>query len=130
MKELGERLKTRRQEMNLSLKEVENSTSIRLSYLQAIEEGDVSRLISHIYAQGFVKQYANFLGLDGESIVREHPEIFAGDARQSFSYGIGTLEHRGQQGGGVKGLPGLTWFVAFALVLGAAWFFARFLELI
>ena len=58
MKALGEIFQTRRKELNLSLKEVENSTSIRLPYLQAIEEGQMDKLISPIYAQGFVKQYA------------------------------------------------------------------------
>lgn len=130
MKELGEKLKARRQEMNLSLREVENSTSIRLGHLQAIEAGDMSKLISHIYAQGFVKQYANFLGLNGEEVIKSHPELFQGDAKQHFSYGIGTLEHRGAPSGAVSGLPSMVWVVAFAAVSVAAWFLARYLELI
>ena len=130
MKELGEQLKARRQELNLSLKEVENSTSIRMSYLQAIEAGDVSRLISHIYAQGFVKQYATFLGMDGEQVVRDNSQLFGSDAKQVFDYGIGTLEHRGTPGGGVGSLPGLAWLAAFGGILLLAWFLAKFLELI
>lgn len=130
MQQLGERLKARRQEMSLSLKEVENSTSIRMSYLQALESGDTSRLISHIYAQGFVKQYAQFLGLDGEQLIRDYPEIFSKGADQTFSYGIGTLEHRNSPGGGVRGLPNLAYLAAFAGVLMLAWVLAKFLELI
>lgn len=130
MKEVGEALKQRRKEMNLSLKEAENATSIRLSYLQSIEEGEVNKLISPVYAQGFVKQYAVFLGLDGEQIVRDYPEIFLRPEAQEFSYGIGTLEMRGNPGSGVKWFPNALWISAFVGVLVVAWYFARFFEII
>lgn len=130
LKTIGETLKQRRNEMNLSLKEAENSTSIRMSYLQAIEEGEVNRLISPIYAQGFIRQYAIFLGLDGDKLIREHPEIFQRGQKQEFSYGIGTLEMRGNPGASVKWVPNAVWVVAFVLVLVVAWYFAKFLEVI
>ena len=38
MKNIGEQLRQRRKEMNFTLKEIENATSIRTSYLQALEE--------------------------------------------------------------------------------------------
>ena len=69
MKSIGEIFKQRRKEMNVSLKEAENATSIRMSYLQSIEDGDVSKMISPVYAQGFVKQYATFLGMDGDKVI-------------------------------------------------------------
>src|SRR5581483_1377515 len=100
MKNIGEVFKQRRKELNFSLKEVENATSIRLSYLQAIEEGAVNKLISPIYAQGFVRQYAAFIGIDAEQIIRDHPEIFNSSQNQEFDYGIGTLEMRGNPGSG------------------------------
>lgn len=125
LKSLGEILKNRRKEMNVSLKEAENATSIRTSYLHSIEEGDVSKLISPVYAQGFVKQYAIFLGMDGDKIIREHPHIFNKTESQEFSYGIGTLEMRGNPGSGVKWFPNALWIVASVLVLVAAWYLAR-----
>ncbi len=64
---MGETLRTRRKEKNLSLKEVENATSIRMSYLESIEEGHLGKLISPIYAQGFIKKYATYLDLDGKN---------------------------------------------------------------
>lgn len=116
--------------MNVSLKEAENATSIRASYLNSIEEGDVSKLISPVYAQGFIRQYAAFLGLDGEKIVRDHPEIFNRHEVQEFSYGIGTLEVRGNPGAGVKWFPNVVWVIVTALLVAAAWYFARYLDLI
>ena len=130
MKSLGETFKNRRKEMNVSLKEAENATSIRTSYLHSIEEGDVSKLISPVYAQGFVKQYAAFLGLDGEKIVRDNPHLFNKHESQEFSYGIGTLEVRGNPGAGVKWFPNAIWVVVSVLVLVSAWYLARFLDLI
>lgn len=84
LKEIGESFRQRRKEMNISLKEAENATSIRMSYLQAVEDGEVNKLISPVYAHGFVKQYAAFLGVDGERIIRENPEYFSVLSLRSF----------------------------------------------
>lgn len=129
LKEFGDTLKLRRKERNLSLKEVENATSIRMNYLQAIEEGDVSKFIASVYAHGFIKQYANYLGLDGDKIFRDHPDILNREA-QEFSYGIGTLEMRGNPGASVKWVPNAIWIVALVLVLIVAYLFARYLEVV
>ena len=126
----GDIFKQRRKEMNLSLKEVENATSIRIGYLQSIEEGAMDKLISPIYAQGFVKQYAAFLGVDADQIIKEHPEVFSRSSQPEFSYGIGTLEVRGNPGAGIKWLPNAMWIGIFGAVLAFCWFLARYLEVI
>ena len=130
LKGIGDMLRSRRKELNMSLKDVENSTSIRSGYLQAIEDGKMERLISPIYAQGFVKQYAIFLGLDGERLVADSAEIFKKPISQDFDYGIGTLEPRSHHGTGVKWMPGSAWIIAFFALLVAAYYFARMLEVI
>ena len=127
---VGEVFKRRRAEMNLSLKEAENATSIRMAHLQAIEEGQLGQLISQVYARGFVKQYASFLGLDGEQIVQDHPQLFTDPMGQEFSYGIGTLEVRQTSGAGVRWLPNLLWSALAVSVLVAAWYLARYAGLI
>lgn len=130
MKSIGETFRQRRVEKNISLKEAENATSIRASYLHSIEEGDVNKFISPVYAQGFVRQYAAFLGLDGEQVIKDNPKVFSPPEAQEFSYGIGTLEVRGNPGAGVKWVPNAVWVIASVVVLFLAWYFARFLELI
>lgn len=127
---IGETLKLKRKEQNLSLKEVENATSIRSNYIESIEKGEWQKLISPIYAQGFIRQYATFLGMDGEAVIRDNLELFQKKEDQEFSYGIGTLETRGHPGAGVKWLPNALWIGAFALILVAAWYLARFLEVV
>lgn len=130
MKKVGELLKAKRKEMNFSLKEVENATSIRSTYLSAIEEGDFSKLISHVYAQGFVRQYANFLGMDGDKLIQDNDECFRGSAKQEFAYGIGTLEMRGGPGSGMKGASSALWIAAFGVILIAGWYLASYLGII
>ena len=130
IKAIGEVFKQRRKELNLSLKEVENATSIRMGYLQALEDGEMTKMISPIYAQGFLKQYATFLGVDGDQIVLDHPELFTRAGIQDFSYGIGTLEVRGNPGAGIKWLPNALWIGVFAFVALLAWAMAKYFEVL
>jgi cytoskeletal protein RodZ len=126
VKELGGLLKAKRVELKLSLKEIENSTSIRTGYLEAIEEGKIDQFVSGIYAQGFMKQYASFLGFDTEDLARSFPSAFhVATEKHEFSYGIGTLEVRGNAGGGVKWLPILLWSGLASLILVLAWYLAK-----
>jgi cytoskeletal protein RodZ len=128
MKNIGNLFKDKRKEMNLSLKEVENATSIRMNYLQAIEEGQIDKFLSAVYALGFIKQYASFLGFDGERIVKENEQAFKlTKEKQDFSYGIGTLEVRNSSHGNMKWFPNALWIIVGGVVLISAWFFAKFL---
>ncbi len=131
IKKIGEMFKAKRQEKNLSLKEIENATSIRCTYLEAIEEGHVDRFLSSVYILGFIRQYAAFLGMDVDRIVREHPKAFKMPGQKhEFDYGIGTLEVRGSLGGGVKWLPNLIWAGVSAVVLVLLWYFAKYVGLL
>jgi len=126
LKKMGEKFRQKREEMNLTLKEVENATSIRMLYLQAIEEGRVGQFLGAVYALGFIRQYAGFLGFDAEKLSKEHPEAFRlTPEKQDFAYGIGTLEMRGSPHGGIRWMPNLLWGSAILLVGICAWFFAR-----
>jgi cytoskeletal protein RodZ len=128
LNEVGALLKKRRKERLLTLKEVENSTSIRSNYLEAIEEGRVNEQLSTVYAQGFTKQYGKFLDLDMEQMMLDYPEAFKSSTeKHEFSYGIGTLEKRGSLGGGVKWFPNLLWMGVSAVILFLAWYLARYL---
>lgn len=126
LKKMGDSFRAKREEMNLTLKEVENATSIRMMYLQAIEEGRVQQFLSTVYALGFIRQYANFLGYDQEKLGKEYPDAFRMVAeKQDFAYGIGTLEARGSPQGGIRWLPNLVWSVAVLFVVIAAWYFGK-----
>lgn len=129
---LGSIIKSRREQKGISLKEVENATSIRFNYLQAIEEGHLGKLISPIYAHGFISKYARFLELDPETLLEDHPYVMQilnekSPEVKDFTLGIGSLEVRGSPGGEIKWLPNLVWVGLSVLVILGGWFIARHL---
>jgi len=131
IKNLGQLFKMKRKELNLSLKEVENATSIRINHLESIEEGKDAAFLSPVYMLGFMKQYATFLGMDGEKLISQHPEALKlGTKSHDFAYGIGTLEKRGTMSGGVKSLPNLMWSILSIGIIVLAYYFAKYLGVI
>ncbi|HET9927838.1 MAG TPA: RodZ domain-containing protein, partial [Rubrobacter sp.] len=66
--EIGRLLEHKRKERGLSLEEVEQATKIRKRYLTGLEREDYEVLPDAVYARGFLKTYANYLGLDGEAL--------------------------------------------------------------
>ena len=71
---IGALLRRKRRERGLSLQDVEQATKIRTRYLDGLEREDYSALPDAVYVHGFLKTYANFLGLDGERLSRELKE--------------------------------------------------------
>lgn len=72
MSELGTRLQTARLEKGYSLDELQQITKIQKRYLEAIEDGDFSRMPGEFYSRAFVKSYAEAVGLDPHLIFVEH----------------------------------------------------------
>lgn len=68
-KELGLALRSQRELMSLSLGDVERHTHIRMHYIRALEEGDISHLPSPVQGRGMLSNYASFLGLNTETIL-------------------------------------------------------------
>lgn len=126
IKKMGDSFRVKREEMNLTLKEVENATSIRMNYLQAIEEGRAHQVLSGVYALGFLRQYASFLGFDTDALGKQYPEAFRiPNEKQDFAYGIGTLESRNSHHGSGRLLPNVAWGAGALLVALAAWYFGK-----
>ena len=71
---VGATLRAAREDYGDSLRQVADSLKIRYVYLQAIEDGRFDDLPGSTYAVGFVRAYADFLGLDGDEIVRRFRE--------------------------------------------------------
>ena len=125
LKVLGTMFKEKREEMHLSIKEIENATSIRMTYLQAIEEGMIDKYISPVYALGFIKQYASFLGLDEEKLLKDNAKAFSMNSKApEFDYGLGTIEVRNTHGI-TKKRSNFVWLGVSLGILILAWFFAK-----
>lgn len=67
---LGERLKRLRSDKRMSLMEISRATKIRVDYLENIEEGNYERLPVDVYVKGFLRSYAEFLGVDENVLIR------------------------------------------------------------
>ena len=75
MSGLGEKFKKRREELGLTLEEVEDETKIRKHYLEALEQNRFESLPARVYAVGFVQKYARLLGLNEQEAVQEFKEL-------------------------------------------------------
>jgi len=67
---IGRVLRRTREENGLDLQQVSQVLRIRYFYLDAIEKGNFDRLPGPAYATGFIRTYANFLGLDPDSVIQ------------------------------------------------------------
>jgi Uncharacterized protein conserved in bacteria len=79
---VGEILRRRRESYGQDLPTVASQLHIRLTYLRAVETGRFKDLPGMAYASGFVRSYGDYLGLDGEELVRLFREEVAGVDRQ------------------------------------------------
>lgn len=72
--DLGDLLREARTSRGLTLAEVERDTRISRSYLEALEGGRYEVLPAPVYARGFVRSYARYLGLDEQEAVSLLPD--------------------------------------------------------
>ncbi len=67
-KELGELLRMERERQGVGIDQVIKATMLNRRKLTAIEEGRIDEMPHPVYAKGFIKNYAQLLGLETESI--------------------------------------------------------------
>jgi transcriptional regulator with XRE-family HTH domain len=73
---IGTRLKQARESRRLTLQQVSETTKVRPHYLQALENDDLSAISSAAQARGFLRIYAEFLGLNAADLMQvkgHHP---------------------------------------------------------
>src|SRR5215211_1158257 len=72
MFEIGTSLREARLRQSLDFPEIEQVTKIRAKYLRALEEEQFDVLPAQTYVKGFLRTYAEWLGLDGQLYVDEY----------------------------------------------------------
>jgi Helix-turn-helix domain len=70
--EIGNSLRAARERQGLGYPEIELATKIRAKYIRALEEEDFTAIPGDAYMRGFLRTYADYLGLDGEVYVEEY----------------------------------------------------------
>ena len=69
MKEIGLKLKLKREENGVSLEEAADDLKMRVSQLESIEEGRQDEFKDVFSLKYFIRDYAKYLGLDGDAML-------------------------------------------------------------
>ncbi len=73
MAELGNTLSRARRARGITLEDAERDTHVSRRYLQALETEDFSVFPAPVYARGFLRTYARYLGLNPDELLRVFP---------------------------------------------------------
>ena len=107
-----------RQQLGQDLRSIAEVLCIRYSYLDAIERGQYENLPGPTYAVGFMRSYADYLGLDGDQIVeRFKKEVDGLDSQTKLHFPTPAPEGK---------MPGGAVFLVAALLFAGAygvWFY-------
>lgn len=74
--DIGESLRSRRQQLGITLADVESATKIRSDYIAALESEKFTELPGEVYTLGFLKIYARMLYLDPEAIATQYRSLY------------------------------------------------------
>ena len=75
MKDIGLKLKEKREENGVSIEEVAEDLKMRPSQIISLEEGNKEDFKDVVFLKYFIRDYAKYLGLDGEKLVDEFNEF-------------------------------------------------------
>ena len=113
--DFGARMKRLREERGIALRQIADTTKISVSALEALERNDISRLPGGIFSRGFIRAYAEQIGMDPDDTVREFIKRFPND---SVADGMPNVSSPDPIGGGVRS-TGWRWLVAAVIVFAA-----------
>lgn len=65
---VGDLLREKRKQLGIDIKQVSEDTKIRSEYLLALESGNFDKFPASVYAKGFLKKYAKYLGINAERV--------------------------------------------------------------
>jgi hypothetical protein len=85
MFEIGNSLREARVRQGLDYTDIELATKVRAKYLQALEDERFELLPAQPYVKGFLRTYAEFLGLDGQLYVDEYNSRYVVDAHDDLA---------------------------------------------
>lgn len=72
--EIGQELKAAREGRRRSLADIATETHLKLNHLQALEDGDESRLPEPVYVKSFIRKYAQAVGLPADELANRYWE--------------------------------------------------------
>jgi cytoskeleton protein RodZ len=87
LENIGDALRAAREARGWSLEEVERVVHIRAKYLAALEAGDLNAMPSQLQARGFLRNYAQHLGLKPDQVLGQLDEALKPAKRGLLSFG-------------------------------------------
>jgi cytoskeleton protein RodZ len=75
MESIGEKLRQARERNNLTIEQVARETHVAKRFLKGLEDEDFSVFPGETYAMGFLRNYADYLGLNGEELIGLYKNI-------------------------------------------------------
>jgi len=84
MDSIGDYLRGAREERKIPIAQVARDTKMSEKYIIAMESGEFSLLPAPAYVKGFLRIYAEYLGLDPRPLVEQYMQEHAGVVRQAF----------------------------------------------
>lgn len=114
---VGPYLEAVRAQQNISLATISERTHIKASYIEAIEHGAIERLPSRAYGVGFVRAYAEALGLEPAPVI-ERFKAEAGMAASAKPAQAAHQENRRPPPSGVAQEPPRLSLLAVFAILG------------
>jgi len=76
----GNNLKSARERRGMTLLEISEITKISPASLKCLENNDFDNIPAGIFVRGFIRSYADAVGLDPEDTVRDFCEAFPSDS--------------------------------------------------
>lgn len=73
--DIGRYLKDSRESLHASASDVAHALNVRTHYIEAIEQGDFSKLPGKAYVRGYIKNYALYLGIDPEEVLSSYDAL-------------------------------------------------------
>jgi Helix-turn-helix domain len=92
--EIGNSLREARVRQGLDYPQIELATKIRAKYLRALEDEQYGILPAQPYVKGFLRTYAEYLGLDGQLYVDEYSSRFVPDTDDAATRRVSPRVHQ------------------------------------
>jgi cytoskeletal protein RodZ len=88
LEQIGQKLKAARDGLGLSLSQIHERTKIPFNHLQAIDNGQSDDLPEPVYVSGFIKRYAECVGLNGQQLADQYREDIDGTPQTNGRFGF------------------------------------------
>jgi hypothetical protein len=125
--EIGNSLREARLRQGLDFPELEQATKVRGKYLRALEDEQFEVLPGQTYVKGFLRSYAEYLGLDGQLYVDEFNSRYVrGEVEEEEPFKVSSSTRRPKRSGSFQGnlvLVTIAAIVGLTALFFAAWKF-------